>query len=50
MGAFVAWSTTVLAILGLAISLHHLGVDVAASIVSTAHSVEHFLNTPIIST
>jgi hypothetical protein len=39
-----------LGVLGLAISLHHLGVDVAASIVGTAHSVEHFLNTPLVST
>jgi hypothetical protein len=50
MGAFIAWSASILAVLGLAISLHHLGVDVATSIVTTAHSVEHFLNTPLVAT
>ena len=50
MGAFIAWSVSILAVLGLAVSLHHLGVDVAGSIVGTAHAVEHFLNTPLLTT
>jgi hypothetical protein len=48
MGAFVAWFVTIFAVLGLFVALHHLGVDVAATVIGVAHGVEGFLNTPLV--
>jgi len=49
MGAITGWFVTIVAVLGLFVALHHLGVDVAATVVGVAHGVEGFLNTPLVS-
>ncbi|HTT73823.1 MAG TPA: hypothetical protein VMG99_06735 [Thermoplasmata archaeon] len=49
MGAVFGWFATLVAMLGMVVALHHLGVAVAGDLVGAARSVEQFLNTPIVS-
>jgi len=48
MSAFMTWFVSVLAVLGLVLALHHLGVDVSAHLSATLRSTEHFLNQPLL--
>ena len=48
MRAMESWFVSVLMILGLVLALHHLGVDVTASVGSTLRNLEHFLNQPLL--
>ncbi len=47
MTTFTAWLLAILAIIALLLALDHLGVDVAGSISSGVHAVEHVLNRPL---
>ncbi|HUZ79897.1 MAG TPA: hypothetical protein VMV28_04710 [Thermoplasmata archaeon] len=47
MTTFTAWLLAILAVIGLLLALDHLGVDVAGSISSGVHAVEHVLNRPL---
>ncbi len=48
MGAVIGWFATIIAVLGLVMALHHLGVDIASAIGGVARNVEGFLNTPVV--
>lgn len=49
MSAMSGWFTTVLAVLGLVLVLHHLGVDVSTTLVSGVRGIEHLLGLPLAS-
>jgi hypothetical protein len=48
MTALMSWFLSVLALLGLVLTLSHLGVDVTSAIGSALHSTEHFLARPLL--
>jgi hypothetical protein len=48
MDAMKSWFLSVLAVVGLVLALHHMGMDVSTSLGSTLRSMEHFLNQPLI--
>lgn len=48
MSASTAWFVTVVLLLGGVLVLHHLGWDVAASVQTALHGVEHLLGHPIV--
>ncbi len=50
MGAMMSWFLSVLAVLGLVIVAHHLGVDLTAAIGSTLRETAHWLSQPILPT
>jgi hypothetical protein len=47
MSAAKSWFVSVLAVLGLVLALHGLGLDLTASLGSALHGAEHFLGTPL---
>jgi hypothetical protein len=47
MSATKSWFVSVLALLGLVLALHGLGVDASASLGSALRGAEHFLGTPL---
>ncbi|MGD0250481.1 MAG: hypothetical protein ABSB97_06315 [Thermoplasmata archaeon] len=49
MSALMAWFVSVIALLGLVLALHHLGIDVTATLGSTLRSTEHWLGQPLLS-
>ncbi len=49
MSATSGWLATVLAVLGLVLALHHLGVDVTATLGTALRNTEHFLGRPLLS-
>jgi hypothetical protein len=49
MSAAMSWFVSVMAVLGLVLAMHHLGVDVTSALSSALHGTEHFLNQPIFS-
>jgi hypothetical protein len=48
MSATMSWFVSVVAILGLVLAMHHLGVDLSASLGSVLRGTEHFLNQPLL--
>ncbi len=48
MSAATGWFFTVVAVLGLVLALHHLGLDVIASVGTALHDLEHFLGQPLL--
>jgi hypothetical protein len=48
MTAMKSWFLTVVAVLGLVLVLHHLGVDVTGAIGSTVRSAEQILGRPLV--
>lgn len=48
MTAAMSWFLVVLGVLGLVLTLNHLGVDVMASIGSVLHGTEQFLGRPLV--
>jgi hypothetical protein len=48
MAAMRSWFLTVVAVLGLVLVLHHLGVDVTGAIGSTVRSAEQILGRPLV--
>ena len=47
MSAAMSWFVSVLAVLGLVLALHHLGVDLTATVGMTLRSTEHLLGQPL---
>jgi hypothetical protein len=48
MSAAMSWFVSVVAVLGLVLALHHLGVDVSASVGTVVHDAELFLGQPLL--
>jgi hypothetical protein len=48
MSAMRSWFVTVVAVLGLVLVLHHLGVDVTGAIGSAVHGAEQILGRPLL--
>jgi anthranilate/para-aminobenzoate synthase component II len=48
MTAMMSWFLSVLAILGLVLALHALGVDVMSTVGQVLHGTEHFLGQPLL--
>ncbi|HTZ62310.1 MAG TPA: hypothetical protein VMC82_06715 [Thermoplasmata archaeon] len=48
MTAMMSWFLVVIGVMGLVLALHHLGVDVMATIGNLLHGTEHFLGRPLI--
>ncbi|MGI0131310.1 MAG: hypothetical protein ACREDE_06350 [Thermoplasmata archaeon] len=49
MTAMMSWFLSVLAVLGLVVTLNHLGVDLMATVGSILHGTIHLLGRPLIS-
>ena len=47
MGAMMSWFVSVLAVLGLVLALHHLGIDVSATLGTALRSTVHVLGQPL---
>ncbi len=47
MSAALSWFVSVMAVLGLVLAMHHLGVDLASALSSALHGTEHVLNQPL---
>jgi hypothetical protein len=47
MNAARAWFVSIVALLALTLALHHLGVDLSASLGSVLHGTVHFLGRPL---
>jgi len=43
-----SWALSLLGVLGLVLALHHLGLDVTASLGSMLRGTEHFLAQPLL--
>jgi hypothetical protein len=48
MSAAMSWMVSVVAVLGLVLALHHLGVDVGANVGTALHEAELFLGQPLL--
>jgi hypothetical protein len=48
MDAMKSWFLSVMGVVGLVLALHHLGMDVSASLGSTLRSIEQFVNQPLL--
>ena len=48
MSAATSWFTTFLAVLGLVLALHHLGVDISGSVGAIMRDAELFLGQPVL--
>ncbi|HLM70381.1 MAG TPA: hypothetical protein VK423_03250 [Thermoplasmata archaeon] len=48
MTAVTSWALSLLGVLGLVLALHHLGLDVTASLGSMLRGTEHFLAQPLL--
>jgi len=44
----MGWFVSVMSVLGLVLALHHLGVDVSASVGAVVQDVEHVLGQPLL--
>ena len=49
MSAFASWFVSVLAVLGLVLAMHHLGVDVTSTVGTMLRGAEHLLGRPLLS-
>ncbi len=49
MSAMMSWFVSVLAVLGLVLALHHLGIDLSATLGTALRSTEHLLGQPLLS-
>ena len=49
MSAWMSWFVALVGVLSLVVALHHLGVDLSATLGTTLHSTEHFLGQPLFS-
>jgi len=47
MTAAMAWFVSVVAVLGLVLALHQLGLDVTANLGTAVRGAEHFLGQPL---
>jgi len=47
MTAVQSWTLSILAILGLVLFLHHVGIDASADIGAMLRGTEHFLGQPL---
>jgi hypothetical protein len=48
MSAAMSWFVSVVAVLGLVLALHHLGVDVSAHVGAAVRGAEHLLGQPLL--
>ncbi|HYB63619.1 MAG TPA: hypothetical protein VEE86_04265 [Thermoplasmata archaeon] len=48
MSAAMGWFVSVISVLGLVLALHHLGVDVGASVGSAVQDLERLLGQPLL--
>ncbi|HTT16463.1 MAG TPA: hypothetical protein VMH49_03785 [Thermoplasmata archaeon] len=48
MSAATGWFVTVVAVLGLVLALHHLGVDISAGVGAAVRDAELFLGQPLL--
>ncbi len=48
MSAAMGWFATVVAVLGLVVALHHLGVDVSSNVGAVVRDAELFLGQPLL--
>ena len=48
MSALMSWFVSVVAVLGLVLALHHLGVDVSTNLGAVVHDAEQFLGQPLL--
>jgi hypothetical protein len=48
MSAAMSWFATVVAVLGLVLALHHLGVDLSGNVGAVLHDAELFLGQPLL--
>jgi hypothetical protein len=48
MSAATSWFVSVVAVLGLVLAMHHLGVDISSTLGSALRGTEHFLNQPLL--
>ena len=47
MSAWMSWFVALVGVLGLVVALHHLGVDLSATLGTALRSTEHFLGQPL---
>ena len=47
MNTMTTWFVSVMVLLGLVVALHHLGLDVTASLGAAVRNTEHVLNRPL---
>jgi len=47
MTAVMSWFVSVMALLGLVVALHYLGVDIMSTVGSVLHSTAHLLGEPL---
>jgi hypothetical protein len=48
MSAAMGWFVSVVAVLGLVLALHHLGVDVTSNVGAVVHDAELLLGQPLL--
>lgn len=48
MTAIMSWFLSVMALLGLVLALHYLGVDLMSTVSSVLHSTAHLLGEPLV--
>ena len=48
MSAAMSWMVSVVAVLGLVLALHHLGIDVSATLGTALRGAEHILGQPLV--
>jgi hypothetical protein len=48
MSAGMSWFVSVVAVLGLVLALHHLGLDVSAHVGAAVRGAEHLLGQPLL--
>ena len=49
MSAMMAWFVSVIAVLGLVLACHGLGVNISATLGATLRNTEHWLGQPLLS-
>ncbi len=47
MSAATGWFASIVAVLGLVLALHQLGIDITADLGSVLHGAEHLLGQPL---
>jgi len=48
MSAMMSWFVSVMAVLGLVLALHHLGLDISANVGAFVQDAEHVLGQPLL--
>jgi hypothetical protein len=47
MSVAMSWFVSVMAVLGLVLAMHHLGVDLSSALGTALRGTEHFLSQPL---